>query len=77
MKFTSHNRSPAQRGLAERDIIDVDVALRVPAVQVNGNACLRCTGREREAELRIAAATRPVRGTALYAQVGIWTVNIG
>ncbi len=32
--------------LVEREIIDVDIALRVPAVDVDGDAGLRRTGRK-------------------------------
>src|SRR5262249_45903622 len=51
--------------LAQRDIIYQDIALYIPAVDVDRNAGLRSASGEGDAELRVAAAARPGRGATL------------
>ena len=64
------------RCLLQREIVDVDIALRVPAVDVDRDAGLRGTGGKRHAQLRIAATARPIGCASLYAEVGIRPVYV-
>ena len=62
--------------LLQRNIIHVDIALGIPAVNVNSYARLGSSRCERNAQLGIAAAARPGRGTILYADIGIRPVQV-
>ena len=64
-------------GSTQRNVIDEDIALRIPAVDKDGNAGLRGSCGEGDGQLGVAAATGPGRGSALYTKVGIGAIDIG
>lgn len=63
--------------LMQGNVIHKNIALRIPAVDIDGDAGLRSCGSECHSELGIAATARPGRGAVLNTQVGIGTIDIG
>lgn len=67
----------AHRELLQREIVGVDVALCVPAVNKDGHAGLGRTGGECNTQLSVAAATGPVGSAILRPQIGVRSIDIG
>jgi hypothetical protein len=63
--------------LAQGYIINIDVALGIPAVDVDDDACLASAGGEGERKFGVTRTRGPGRDTASYTQVGVGTIDIG
>src|SRR5690242_19989312 len=61
----------------KRNIININIALSIPAMNIDREAGLRgCSGKG-DRQLSIAATNRPGRRAILYAEIGVGTIDKG